>query len=425
MMKRMLPVLLGLLLLLTACGTATLEPIETPNPPETVEQPVQTEEADALTDIRQQAGQQSAALAVVFLGISDAGDYDTLAAQMDELQLREVYPFLQGITEGDYVQQDGYEVYAALAVDPEATLVVRENVMDETTFTDAPGAELHRSQGAVLLKGNVSEIFPNFHLTVEKGGETVLTYCPQLSMEHGGMQAAEGVCTIATQPQLELTADGADVIYAGTWYTRGLMPNGDEMTMVLTMENDGRAEYHYGYPAGEVVESFEGSWSDDGLLHFDLYGGPVGETDSHYAFASTFRWDFEGRHLALEHAEGNPLLFGLEGGQFYFLPFDAKAFAGTYTAWSESNIHLELYENAEARYWYQDAIGETYELHGYWTVMDGRMEIGVGAEDGSQYMSGEFEVAITQEGLELTWLSGDNLTPMQLDGQGMERFLRG
>ena len=433
-MKKILAIMLAMMLLLTACGvdapvetpTETPTETETTQKPETMQKPETTqkpEKPDALSEIRMEAKKQRADLAVVFLGISDEDEFGGLWTRIEESGLLEEFPFLESITEQDYVRQDGYEVYAAVATDPNAELVVSENVMNETTYTDEKGQELHRTSGAVLLKGNISEIFPNLHLSLENT-KAQLDYCPRLSMEHGGMELAEGVLSMEAENLLDLTADGADAIYTGTWYTRENLVNGEEVLMILTINSDGSAEYKYGPPESECYEIFSGSWSDDGQLHFDMFGGAVGDASGHYAFTNSFNWDFEGWHLVLEHAEGSPLLFGTEGGWFYFLPFDADKYAGMYFAGSDASIHLELWDNGEAYYWYLDGIGEKYEYFGFWSIVDGQMEIGVSSTDGSHYLSGTFEAAVTEDSLELTWISGDNLTPMQLDGAGMEIFMR-
>ena len=113
----------------------------------------------------------------------------------------------------------------------------------------------------------------------------------------------------------------------GEWTTEfELLDTHELLTLVLNLNEDGTAEYKYGYYLSEVAESFEGTWSEkDGKLCLNLYGGPfyMGEEtpeDELYELKCVYRFELEETGLSLKYDEGGALVYGSEGREIFLKP---------------------------------------------------------------------------------------------------------
>ncbi len=85
-------------------------------------------------------------------------------------------------------------MYAIIPVD-ETIVTVNECILDENDYTFKPGKKLLEisDNQIILLRGNFSDILPNFLITVSKNGEQLLEYNPCLSLKDGSLNSAEGI----------------------------------------------------------------------------------------------------------------------------------------------------------------------------------------------------------------------------------------
>lgn len=113
----------------------------------------------------------------------------------------------------------------------------------------------------------------------------------------------------------------------GEWTTEfELLDTHELLTLILDLNEDGTAEYKYGYYLSEVTESFKGTWSEkDGKLFLNLCGGPFymdEETpaDELYELDCVYRFEFEETGLSLKYDEGGALVYGSEGREIFLKP---------------------------------------------------------------------------------------------------------
>ncbi len=133
------------------------------------------------------------------------------------------------------------------------------------------------------------------------------------------------VVTTTQQPEYTAVIPQDDSFFCGNWYATSPDADGNPMALILDLRDDGKAVYKYGMPESELLEYFEGTWEvREGLLCLDLIGGPVGseemgetETES-YDFCASFEWEMAGDSFVITHVDGNPFLFGTDGGVFIF-----------------------------------------------------------------------------------------------------------
>jgi len=182
----------------------------------------------------------------------------------------------------------------------------------------------------------------------------------------------------------------------GSWYSTYDHPDGYELVMELKLDPNGKASYlyRYGGGAGEVYESFDGTWSADAAGNFslDMHGGWVnadeGET---YDFDAKFRWDLYGNHLSLTHEEGNPLMGGCENWGFEFLPFDYTQHDGEWVVYDAMRQYsLNLFPNGEVMYTVREGDAVVCSYEGWWSITDfAELELSMRLFDGEgeEYIS--------------------------------------
>lgn len=231
-----------------------------------------------------------------------------------------------------------------------------------------------------------------------------------------------------------------EVEFCGTWYAQHSDSNGDLMAMSLTLSGDGWAEYYYGYPHGDILEYFEGSWSlsDTQQIMLELYGGPYSWEGSesegeHYQSRVELRWDYHGSSLLLTHEGGNALLHGAQGETILFLPFDGFGLIGNWAARSEDwgwVYELRLSDSGECQfdiYDEDDTLLVGYE--GWWSVENDRLDLSVLRSYGQHpespeldHIYGRYLVAYAHpEKLILQYEEGHILT-VNMEGTGEECF---
>ena len=305
--------------------------------------------------------------------------------------------------------------------------------MDENTGETLYGDTLYsENEGLpILLRGNISDIFPNLSLMIEgQGGETV-EYSPFLSLKDGMLWIESTLISditpyehlgIYTGPDYE----GEDPLIS-SWFAEVPNTAGETMLLKLLMKYDGSASYCYGPVNSEAYELFEGSWFYEGdLLCLSLFGGPLGESEAQYSFYGEFRWEYKNIKLILHHAGGNSLLYGLEGGSVEFGGANQAVLVGLWTATeyiteTESNIYtaLELMDDGGCNLLIHNGNGITYAAYeGTWSLNDGVVELRMQMYGGSNYLdsmtqslNGSYEAMVDADGwLKLSLLQGDTVS---------------
>ena len=453
MMKRWLTIVVACMLALSGCGGSVSEPpAEAPKDPPVISEPLPTApDADSaeLAAVRAEITKSGALMAVAYLGYAQLPFFSDISVYLEANGFGDVYPFLMDVPEEGLARQEGGELYAVVPESDDVELTVYEYIMDETDdYIPDPGAQLLKVSGGepILLIGNVSEIVPNLFIRAEKKDGSVVEYAPCLSMMDGALNACEGVYDFTPSqllPQFWPEYDPVpDEIFCGTWYAQE-WNNGDElMAMTLTLENDGRAEYFYGYPYGEILEWFEGSWSlnSEDQIELEMFGGPVSwegsETSGEsYEWKTVLSWDFNSSALVLSHESGSPLLYGTDGIEYSFLNFDGFYLVGDWiadTQYRDWVYELRLFDNAECWFNVYETDGDFLAgYEGWWFVENDLINLSLLLCDGEHpenseldYMWGEYLTVMSDpEHLTMQFSQGSILT-LDMEESGEETFAR-
>lgn len=218
MRKIMTAVMLGLFCVwMTACGnketgkaavpkatetpevaaTTVPERTATPEPTATM-MPVPTEipiaEESALDAFQAEISFAGDLCGVAYLGCLPY-DYSEFMNYLEANGFLEDYPFLADLKEENTVLASGDEWYVIVPAADDLTVTVSESVLSEITYDLVAGKEYLRTNGSqpILLRGNVSDIFPSFLVTVVDGSGETIEYGPGLSLKDGLLNRAEGV----------------------------------------------------------------------------------------------------------------------------------------------------------------------------------------------------------------------------------------
>ena len=330
-MKRIpvLPLLLTLLLALTACGSTAEEPAPAADPQtaetqtkDQAEAPADQAEDPSLARLRTEIETTGNLVGAAFLGgLSEGGQaaYDELIAEY----YLDAWPFLADLDWEQAAVASGMEVYCVVPRDRDSSVTVTEWVMDEgNDFRGEAGRVLYESDAGdpVLLMGNVSDILPNLRVTVTAPDGQTLSWSPCLSLRDGTLDrsAVEGVYDFSVYP--DLPPEGIPD-YSGDWAAASVADgSGAPCTCCLGLVKDGAVDFFYYREPGVILARFTGTARDnpdEGTVTLDLYltGGTLLEEGAQaYTTIGSYRMELADEDtLFLTHLDGDPLLFGLEG----------------------------------------------------------------------------------------------------------------
>lgn len=151
-------------------------------------------DVSALTGFRKEISDNGGVCGVAFLGCSSE-DFEGFYRWLEDADFLTEYPVLSEVTEDQSVLCAGEEWYVVIPADNTVSISVSRTYLDETDFQLKAGETLLQSENGrpILLRGNVSDIMPNLMVTITKDNQTILEYCPCLSLRDGYLQSAEGV----------------------------------------------------------------------------------------------------------------------------------------------------------------------------------------------------------------------------------------
>ncbi len=410
-MRKIWTILFALLLALSlvACGsggslivpTTTEMPTEPttaptePTEPTTETQPVET--VSQMEDIQAKLEQDHTLCAVAFVGYN-GGSFAEIQEGFVTDGLLDALPVLAEVKEEHLICLDGSELYLVVPR-KDVYMAVCEQSMDPESGETIVGEILYENEqwAPILLRGNVSDIFPNLVLQIAgEGGET-MEYSPCLSLEDGMLSVQTSLICDMTPYELLGIYNGPDSegdSFTGRWFAEAPNVAGETMLLELNLSYDGTASYGYGPADSELYEFFEGEWYTDEQfrLCLSLYGGAVGDPESQYSFEGRFQTDCEQHHLTLTHVDGYSLIYGLEGG---VLQFNASAPNALIGLWTTS-----VY----------DSQGETYVYHDLELMGENRCNLLIHNGEGSTYAAyeGRWEFSDGNVTLDLTMFSGNN-----------------
>ncbi|MBO5247289.1 MAG: hypothetical protein J6B28_08540 [Eubacterium sp.] len=132
--------------------------------------------------------------AVAYLGNRDV-DENGVIQELERDGMTEKYPFLSEIPAEHMVLTEGTEWYAIIPTVENASIAVRETVLNEEKGTLEEGAQYLQviDSQPILIRANVSDIMPELLVRVERENGESITYGPCLSMRDGSLQTYDGV----------------------------------------------------------------------------------------------------------------------------------------------------------------------------------------------------------------------------------------
>lgn len=467
MQKKWIAVLFALLLLLSGCGGGDIEKFrremptpmafdpaeETPLPAETKqveEMPASLggktsgkpdkhigdgqddAESSELAALRAEIAGSGALIGVAYLGYAQLPTWADVCVYVEAGGYCNEFPFLLDVTEDHAVLHEGGEIYVVVPVDKRVSLTVSELLMDETDYIPNRGKDLLTvTDGSpILLRGNLSEIVPNLLITAERGTEGI-EYSPCLSGMDGSLVSGEGVYDFTPYDRImgEYSEMPASPLTENTWYARHYDGDGEHFAMTLMLNRDGTAQYSYGKPDGDVLERFEGVWTQSGdlRLRLELVGGPLDAAGDpipkeQHELSCDFSWDIQGVALVLCHEGDSPLLRGTEAAWYMFMPFDGFALVNNWTSLSKYRdwyYILQLIENGECFFSVNEMSGkELCGYEGFWRLEDEVLSLNMMRCRGEHpenpelvYFSGEYRVEHTEPtDMTLHYTSGERLS---------------
>ena len=156
--------------------------------------------------------------AVAYLGYAES-DLDDFKRYAEQMGILEKYPFIKNIDEEHAVLREGGEWYIVVPGE-DVQLNGYDAIPVESVGTVMPGEELllPATVEPVLIRCNVSEIYPNVMIGLRRNDEMPISYSPQLSMKDGALAQSENIFDFTPYqlfPQylLEIVTDPDDPEY--------------------------------------------------------------------------------------------------------------------------------------------------------------------------------------------------------------------
>ena len=320
------------LLLLASCGGGGEDPTTTvPSTKETTTEPVtESESAKALAEFRKHMKDENYICGVAYLGYYP----EEIGNIIEDLQYKGIYEkhsFLNEIKRKDFHSLEGSEFYAIVPAES-VKIAVNEYAFDEEANGSVVRNLAESSETPVFIRGNISDIMPNIQVVITTDDGNTQEYYPSLSLENGMLSKGQQIYDFTPYDLIgghfeDINSEDAPA-FVGIWWGVYTDADGNDLSLNLSLKENGEAEYSYGYGNSEIFEQFSGSWYKDGedKINLIMYGGPCSsdgaeaETSALYEFDGTFSWYYneDNGELELIHESGSILLYGTEGQNFAF-----------------------------------------------------------------------------------------------------------
>lgn len=319
----------ALCLLLTACGSTSNTPSD--SSPDQSTSIISSDLDTSLTDLQQYLQESGQPCAVAYLGLLEENSESALQTLLESNGYAAQYPFLTQIPQERICPLDGLEAYCIVPRDDRITLTVSECIVDESNdFEGAPGKEVYTCQDAApfIVIGNESDIVPNIWVEASESGIEPLGFPLFTSPENGSLVLPDGDPGILDFTRsLSSSSAMTEQDLIGTWTALNMVDcDGNNRICGLDFFENGTMEYWLVNDDGLVQGRFCGTYTlneDTGLTQFELTAteGTLAQdgadpSQSSGSFSLTQEGDGE---MMLEHKDGQPLFYGVEGQFIYFV----------------------------------------------------------------------------------------------------------
>lgn len=289
--------------------------------------PKVTKAEKSLNSLRSKIAKKKAKIAVAYVGYYE-GNFKSVKAKLKKEGITEKYPFIKDISKKDFISLEGNEVYVVVPAEETEVCVYEYAFNGYGEGSAVRELYIYNDASPFIIRGNISDIMPNFQLDVRVKSELKLSYNPCLSLENGKLQKKKGVYDFSPYDKLpffeEVTEEERNEPFCGIWYGEAEYGNGGIAYMTLTLNSDTTASYKYGDPFSDCIESFEGTWNEiTGILALNLEGGPtdtegLSRNEAVYSLTPVLSWRMEDGNLILTHEQGDVILYNTKGAQFTF-----------------------------------------------------------------------------------------------------------
>ena len=218
---------------------------------------------------------------VAYLGCLDGSLREEFPSLIAGTAYETDWTFLGKLPAEAFISSEGSEVYCVIPRDESAQVIVSEWLLDDDG-REREGQVLYRSQAGhpLVLRGNVSDIFPNMMLTVIAQDGSRLEYSPRLSLLDGTLvipgvtiYPEGGVSDLTVYVPLILSCANmtGDWTCTGCW-TQGGIP----YSCTLTIGEDHNLAYAFGPDNDAYNVWYEGRWNTlpgetDEIAVFDMH----------------------------------------------------------------------------------------------------------------------------------------------------------
>lgn len=319
-MKRFILFLLSFVLAFVVAGCNKTNAPDT----EPQNQEIQTEKTE-LTELQNKIKADGKLIGVAYLGWLE-GDMKTVCNDLSALDYTKAFPFIKNIEK--HAENEGYRTYLIVPSDESVTVSVCKCEFNDD-YMPYSGEELVSANEPILIRGNMSDTIPNLYIIAKKGSEKV-EYTPVQSGMDGKLENNANKVYDFTpydlMPEFSDYDRVPDAVFCGSWIAFENDGNGEERTLLLTLEPDGNVKYSYGIGNSEILEQFEGIWTldENDILKLELVGGALESIENPvvsepYDCNPSFSWEMTAEGLSLTHIDGDEILYGTSEATFEFV----------------------------------------------------------------------------------------------------------
>lgn len=130
--------------------------------------------------------------AVAYVGYYEGG-LKAIKAELKKSGITEKYPFIAEITEKDFYALEGNQVYVIVPAHGVKVNLHECGFNEDGYLTIIDDLGVYEEVRPFMIKGNVSDSRPDFHIEAFIGDEIQLSYNPILSMEDGKLNDVTGI----------------------------------------------------------------------------------------------------------------------------------------------------------------------------------------------------------------------------------------
>lgn len=163
------------------------------------ESAAETAAKKAIKKIQEQAAKKKANFSVAYVGYY-SGDFKAIQKELKKAGITDKMPFISVMKEDNFLSQEGDEVYV---------IIPNENIRLDIhrCYYDFDGnfkveKRMASFKSPFMIKGNISDIMPNYYIKAYKAKKNIVQYSPSLSLMDGKLAQKKGVYDFSPYEEL-------------------------------------------------------------------------------------------------------------------------------------------------------------------------------------------------------------------------------